>query len=67
MPGDPAVPAEAKRFSHFCPTDKVYGSVNYTSLNHTQGYAAMVVPLTQFLVDAAAAKGVTPPRGEGAD
>ena len=60
-PGDPTVPPEAKRFSHFCPTgaavDPVYGSANYTSLNHTQGYAGMVVPLTQFLVDAAMAKG----------
>jgi hypothetical protein len=62
-PGDPAVPPQAQHFSRFCPTtangsnasSDPYGSWNYTSLNHTQGYAGMVVPLTEFLVAAAAA------------
>ena len=44
-PGDPAVPA-ADTFQRFC------SEPNATSLNHTQGFAGMVVPLTKFLIRA---------------
>lgn len=44
-PGDPAVPA-ADTFQRFC------SEPNATSLNHTQGFAGMVVPLTNFLIRA---------------
>ena len=42
---DPAVPV-ADTFQHFC------SEPNATSLNHTQGFAGMVVPLTKFLMKA---------------
>ena len=56
-PGDPAVPPEAQRFARFCPRAprmSNYSSTNYSSLNHTQGFAGMVQPLARFLVAAVA-------------
>jgi hypothetical protein len=44
-PGDPAVPA-ADTFQKFC------DDPNTTSLNHTQGFAGAVEPLTHFLMTA---------------
>eukprot|EP01050_Picozoa_sp_SAG11_P013648 SAG11_NODE_1609_length_4585_cov_4.353321_6_plen_62_part_00 len=45
-PGDPSLPKGAAQWARFCDDQ------NYTSMNHTQGFSAMVEPLAQFLVDA---------------
>jgi hypothetical protein len=47
-PGDPTLPV-GQNLSQFC------SSPNMTSINHTQGFSAMVEPLTRFLLSALAA------------
>ena len=40
------MPKGAAQWARFCDDQ------NYTSMNHTQGFSAMVEPLAQLLVDA---------------
>lgn len=45
-PGDPTVPTEAAQLSRFC------AAPNMSSINHTQAFSGMVLPLVRFLLDA---------------
>ena len=51
------MPVAGRASARFCPRAprmSNYSSTNYSSLNHTQGFAGMVQPLARFLVAAVA-------------